>query len=52
MNKEAQIWEKINTPKIEGLITAFDKNRKPRYTIRIIDPKNIPPTQHKRGDKK
>ena len=28
---EAQIWEKINEPKVVGIITCFDKNGKPSY---------------------
>jgi hypothetical protein len=52
MNKEAKIWEKINTPKIEELITGFDKNGKPAYILGIINPKDIPKITHKRKKNK
>jgi hypothetical protein len=46
MTTEAQIWKKINEPKIEGLITNFDKNGKPTYVFRILD--RIPKITRKR----
>jgi hypothetical protein len=48
MKKEAKIWEKINKPKVEELITGFDKNGKPTYAIPIIRTKNIPKITRKR----
>jgi hypothetical protein len=47
MKKEAQIWEKINEPKIEELITGFDKNGKPTYIFSIVD--RIPKITRKRN---
>jgi len=47
MNKEAQIWKKINEPKVEGLITGFDKNGKPTYVFRILD--RVPEITRKRN---
>jgi hypothetical protein len=52
MKKETKIWEKINKPKVEELITGFDKNGKPTYAIPIIDPKDIPKITHKRKKNK
>jgi hypothetical protein len=48
MKKEAQIWEKINKPKVEGLITFFDQNGKPTGVFPIIDIKDIPKITRKR----
>ncbi len=50
MSKEAKIWKKINKPKIEELITGFDKNGKPSYIIPIID--RIPKITRKRKKNK
>ena len=46
MKTEAQIWEKINEPKVTGLITGFDKNGKPTYIFRILD--KVPKITRKR----
>lgn len=50
--KDAQIWEKINKPKVEELVIRFDKNGKPLYIMPIIDPKDIPKITRKRKKNK
>jgi hypothetical protein len=50
MTTETQIWKKINEPKIEGLITYFDKNGKPTYILHILD--RIPKITRKRRKNK
>ena len=46
MTTEAQMWKKINEPKVEGLIKCFDKNGKPTYML-IVD--RIPPITRQRN---
>jgi hypothetical protein len=46
MTTEAQIWKKINEPKVTGLITSFDKNGKPTGVFHILD--RIPKITRKR----
>jgi len=37
MKTQTQMWKEINEPKIEALITFFDKNGKPSMVMPIID---------------
>jgi hypothetical protein len=49
--KEAQLWKKINQPKVEELIIRFDQNKNPLYISEIIDPKDIPKITRERRQK-
>jgi len=46
MKTQKQMWQEINEPKIEGLITLFDENGKPIFAGYIID--RVPLIRRKR----